>query len=115
MPNEIVKRNVAMLALQAKIAMHKTMRALARRQTLSVRHDLIAAGPHHAHYVLQDGPLRIIPIDSPVENEALDSLASQAEAAADRACEAIDDVLAFVEASNLRILAMESRAAEVTA
>jgi hypothetical protein len=43
-------------------------------------------------------------------DEELGILADKAKAAADRASDSIDDVLAFVEASNKRIAAMESKA-----
>jgi hypothetical protein len=42
----------------------------------------------------------------------LSALADAAKAAADRAGEAIDDALSFIEASNQRIAAMEARAAK---
>ncbi|HWR77441.1 MAG TPA: hypothetical protein VN283_09580 [Thiobacillus sp.] len=42
-------------------------------------------------------------------------LADAAKAAADRAGAAIDDALAFIEESNQRIAAMESKAAKATA
>jgi hypothetical protein len=42
----------------------------------------------------------------------LSALADAAKAAADRAGEAIDDALGFIEASNQRIAAMEARAAK---
>src|SRR5574340_71173 len=45
-------------------------------------------------------------------DEELGVLADKAKAAADRASESIDDVLAFVEASNKRIAAMEAKASE---
>jgi len=45
----------------------------------------------------------------------LATLADAARAAADRAGAAIDDALAFIEASNQRIAAMESKAAKATA
>lgn len=45
-------------------------------------------------------------------DEELGVLADKAKAAADRASEAIDEVLAFVEASNKRIAAMEAQASE---
>jgi hypothetical protein len=44
------------------------------------------------------------------ENEALGALADAARAAAERAGAAIDDALAFVEASNRRIAAREAEA-----
>jgi hypothetical protein len=44
-------------------------------------------------------------------DEELGALADVAKAAADRASESIDDALAFVDASNKRIAAMEARAA----
>ena len=43
-------------------------------------------------------------------DEELGILADKAKAAADRASDSIDDVLAFVEASNKRIAAMEANA-----
>lgn len=43
-------------------------------------------------------------------DEGLGVLADRAKAAADRASDAIDDVLAFVETSNNRIAAMEAKA-----
>ena len=43
-------------------------------------------------------------------DEELAMLADAAKAAADRASDAIDDVLAFCEASNKRIAAMEAKA-----
>jgi hypothetical protein len=45
------------------------------------------------------------------EDEELAILADSAKAAADRAGAAIDDALAFIEASNRRIAALESKAA----
>ncbi|MDE2366950.1 MAG: hypothetical protein KGM95_08455 [Betaproteobacteria bacterium] len=45
-------------------------------------------------------------------DEELGVLADKAKAAADRASDSIDDVLAFVEASNKRIAAMEAKASE---
>ena len=45
-------------------------------------------------------------------DEELGILADKAKAAADRASDSIDDVLAFVEASNRRIAAMEAKASE---
>ena len=44
-------------------------------------------------------------------DEELGALADAAKAAADRACDSIDEVLAFVEASNKRIAIMEAKAA----
>jgi len=46
-------------------------------------------------------------------DEELGVLADAAMAAANRASDSIDDVLAFVEASNKRIAAMEAKAAKV--
>jgi hypothetical protein len=43
-------------------------------------------------------------------DEELGAVADAARAAADRASDAIDDVVAFVEASNRRITAMEAKA-----
>lgn len=43
-------------------------------------------------------------------DEELGALADAAKAAADRAADSIDEVLTFVEASNKRIAAMESKA-----
>ncbi|WP_227869188.1 hypothetical protein [Nitrosospira lacus] len=48
--------------------------------------------------------------ESTAMDEELGILADKAKAAADRASESIDDVLAFVEASNKRIAAMEAEA-----
>jgi len=45
-------------------------------------------------------------------DEELGILADKAKAAADRASDSIDDVLAFVEASNKRIAAMEANASQ---
>lgn len=42
----------------------------------------------------------------------LGALADAAKGAADRACAAIDDALDFIDASNKRIAAMESKAAK---
>ncbi len=50
------------------------------------------------------------------EHEAeLATLADAAKSAADRAGAAIDDALAFIEASNKRIAAMEAKAAKAAA
>lgn len=49
--------------------------------------------------------------ESAEADEELGILADKAKEAADRASDSIDDVLAFVEASNKRIAAMEIRAA----
>lgn len=46
-------------------------------------------------------------------DEALGVVADAAMAAANRAAEAIDDLLAYVEASNKRISAMEAKAGKV--
>lgn len=46
-------------------------------------------------------------------DEELGALADAAMAAANRASDSIDEVLAFVEASNKRIAAMEAKAAKV--
>lgn len=48
--------------------------------------------------------------ESAAADEELGQLADSAKAAADRATESIDDALAFVEASNRRIAAMERKA-----
>lgn len=48
--------------------------------------------------------------ESAEANEELAVVADAAKAAADRAAKSIDDVLAFVEASNKRIAAMEAKA-----
>jgi hypothetical protein len=48
--------------------------------------------------------------ESTAADEELGILADKAKAAADRASESIDEVLAFVEASNKRIAAMEAAA-----
>ena len=45
-------------------------------------------------------------------DEELGVLADKAKAAADRASNSIDEMLAFVEASNKRIAAMEAKASE---
>lgn len=50
--------------------------------------------------------------NSEKEDEELGSLADAAKTAADRASDSIDEVLAFVEASNKRIAAMEAKAAK---
>ena len=50
--------------------------------------------------------------NSDKEDEELGVLADAAMAAADRAADSIDDVMAFVEASNKRIAAMEAKAAK---
>ncbi|MEY4729927.1 MAG: hypothetical protein RL020_1085 [Pseudomonadota bacterium] len=44
------------------------------------------------------------------QHEELARLADQAKAAADRACDRIDASLSYIEASNLRIAAMERKA-----
>lgn len=49
--------------------------------------------------------------DSGVSDAELGALADAAKGAADRAGAAIDDALRFIEASNLRIAAMEAEAA----
>ena len=49
----------------------------------------------------------------PETDEELGVLADKAKAAADRASGSIDDVLAFVEASNKRIAAMEAKASAI--
>lgn len=46
-------------------------------------------------------------------DEELGILADRAKAAADRASDSIEDVLAFVQASNERIAAMEAKAARI--
>lgn len=46
--------------------------------------------------------------------QELDALVDAATAAADRAAELIDEVLSFVEASNKRIAAMESKASRAS-
>ena len=46
--------------------------------------------------------------ESSAADEELGILADKAKAAADRASESIDDVIAFVEGSNKRIAAMEA-------
>ena len=51
--------------------------------------------------------------ESAEANEELAVVADAAKAAADRAAKSIDDVLAFVEASNKRIAAMEAKADEL--
>lgn len=48
--------------------------------------------------------------ESAEADEELGALADKAKEAADRAADSIDDVLAFVEASNKRIAAMEAKA-----
>jgi hypothetical protein len=48
--------------------------------------------------------------DSDEAGEELAALADSAKGAAERACAAIDDALAFIEASNKRIAAMEAKA-----
>ena len=50
--------------------------------------------------------------NSAKEDEELGVLADAAMAAADRASDSIDEVMAFVEASNKRISAMEAKAAK---
>lgn len=50
--------------------------------------------------------------NSAKEDDELGSLADAAKAAADRASNSIDEVLAFVDASNKRIDAMEAKAAK---
>jgi hypothetical protein len=52
--------------------------------------------------------------ESSESDEELGALADVAKKAADRAGAAIDDALAFIEASNKRIAAMESKAAAKT-
>jgi Mobilization protein NikA len=47
--------------------------------------------------------------ESSEADEELGILADQAKAAADRASDSIDDVIAFVEASNKRIAAMDAK------
>ena len=47
--------------------------------------------------------------ESSAADEELGILADKAKAAADRASESIDDVIAFVEGSNKRIAAMEAK------
>ncbi len=49
--------------------------------------------------------------DSESAQEELGALADQAKAAAERAADSIDEMLAFVEASNQRIEEMEMKAA----
>ena len=49
--------------------------------------------------------------ESGTGDEELVAVAEAAKSAADRACAAIDDALAFIEASNVRLAAMESAAA----
>ena len=49
--------------------------------------------------------------ESSESDEELGALADAAKGAADRAGDAIDDALDFIEASNKRIAAMESKAA----
>jgi hypothetical protein len=51
--------------------------------------------------------------DSGEHDEALAALAEAAQTAAERAGAAIDDALAFVEASNERIAAMEAEASRL--
>lgn len=46
--------------------------------------------------------------------DELAALADAAKGAAERACAAIDDALAFIEQSNKRIAAMESKAAKAS-
>jgi len=48
-------------------------------------------------------------------DDELAALADAAKGAADRAGAAIDDALAFIEASNKRIVAMEAKAAKTAA
>lgn len=48
-------------------------------------------------------------------NDELGALADAAKGAADRAGAAIDDALAFIDASNKRIAAMEAKAAKAAA
>lgn len=50
--------------------------------------------------------------NSAESDEELGAVADAAMAAANRASDAIDDVLAFVEASNLRIAEMEAKAVQ---
>jgi hypothetical protein len=45
-------------------------------------------------------------------DEELGALADAAKGAADRSCAAIDDAMAFIDASNKRIAAMEAKAAK---
>jgi hypothetical protein len=52
--------------------------------------------------------------ESSETDEALASLADAAKLAADRAGKAIDDALAFIDASNLRIDAMQAKASKRT-
>lgn len=47
--------------------------------------------------------------ESAEADEALGALADAAKAAADRASDSIDDTLAFIDASNRRIAAMEAK------
>ena len=49
--------------------------------------------------------------ESAEADEELGVLAAKAKEAADRAADSIDDAIAFVEASNKRIAAMEAKAA----
>ena len=49
--------------------------------------------------------------ESAEADEELGALADAAKAAADRAADSIDDALAFIDASNKRIAAMEAKAA----
>ena len=49
--------------------------------------------------------------ESAEADEELGLLAAKAKEAADRAADSIDDAIAFVEASNKRIAAMEAKAA----
>ena len=52
--------------------------------------------------------------ESSASDAELGALADAAKQAADRAGAAIDDALSFIEASNQRIAAMESKAAQAT-
>jgi len=49
--------------------------------------------------------------ESAEADEELGTLADAAKAAADRAADSIDDALAYIDASNKRIAAMEAKAA----
>jgi hypothetical protein len=50
--------------------------------------------------------------ESDQSDEELGALADAAKVAADRSCAAIDDAMAFINASNKRIAAMEAKAAK---
>jgi len=87
---------VARIVVQATARDKKAIAAKARRLNLPISE------------LMRRGAFAYAPTEG---DEELAALADSATAAANRACAAIDDALAFIDASNKRIEAMEAAAA----